>query len=100
MGELPSQQPPDWWKSSGPWRPCSFPINCSAASVAMTRSIEAISSTFQGVAGFDGDQTQLSGGIEEPERLGRVADQEVLGLLVVVEHHLVVLAPDARLLVP
>src|SRR6218665_3638351 len=38
-------------------------------------------------------------GSEEAERLGRVADQHVLGLLVVVEHHLVRLAADARLLV-
>ncbi len=38
-------------------------------------------------------------GSEEAERLGRVADQQVLGLLIVVEHHLVGFAPDARLLV-
>ncbi|EAQ00328.1 carR [Janibacter sp. HTCC2649] len=36
---------------------------------------------------------------EEPELVRAVADQEVLGLLVVVEHHLVVLAADAGLLV-
>ena len=32
-------------------------------------------------------------GLEEAERLGAVADQEVLGLRVVLEHHLVVLPP-------
>src|SRR5262245_32856328 len=37
--------------------------------------------------------------LEEPHCLLAVRDQQVLGLLVVVEHHLVVLAPDARLLV-
>ena len=36
---------------------------------------------------------------EEAELLRAVADQEVLGLLVVIEHHLVGLAADARLLV-
>ena len=37
---------------------------------------------------------------EEAQRLGVVAHQQVLGLLVVVEHHLVGLAADAGLLVP
>src|SRR5450759_2597521 len=36
---------------------------------------------------------------EEAELLGAVADQHILGLLVVVEHHLVGFAADARLLV-
>src|SRR5215470_16936380 len=36
---------------------------------------------------------------EEPELARRVADQQVLGLLVVLEHHLVILAADAGLLV-
>src|SRR6478735_622030 len=36
---------------------------------------------------------------EEAESLARVAHQQVLGLLVVVQHHQVVLAPDAGLLV-
>src|SRR6478609_4769946 len=36
---------------------------------------------------------------EEPEGVGRVGDEQVLRLLVVVEHHLVVLPADARLLV-
>src|SRR5712691_904027 len=42
---------------------------------------------------------QNSGDSEEAELLGAVADQHVLGLLVVVEHHLVGFAADARLLV-
>ena len=36
---------------------------------------------------------------EEPQCFGAVADEQILGLLIVVEHHLVVLAPDTRLLV-
>src|ERR1700682_1878396 len=36
---------------------------------------------------------------EEPLRLIAIGDEQVFGLLVVVEHHLVVLAADARLLV-
>ena len=35
------------------------------------------------------------GGLEEPEFVGVVAHQDVLGLLIVVEHHLVSFAPDA-----
>src|SRR5579871_4816271 len=38
--------------------------------------------------------------LEKPQRLGAVAHQHVLRLLVVVEHHLVRLATDAGLLVP
>src|SRR3989440_6869034 len=40
-----------------------------------------------------------SSDLEEPQRLRRIAHQQVLGLLVMVEHHLVVFAADARLLV-
>src|SRR3984957_6726055 len=36
---------------------------------------------------------------EEAELLRAVADQHVLGLLIMIEHHLVVFAADARLLV-
>src|ERR1700691_250579 len=36
---------------------------------------------------------------EESKRLGGIADQHVLGLLVMVQHHLVRLAPDARRLI-
>ena len=44
------------------------------------------------------DQAGLRG-LEETERLGAVADQEILGLLVVVEHDAMGLAADAGLLV-
>src|SRR5262249_9197812 len=37
--------------------------------------------------------------LEKAELLRAVADQQILGLLIVVEHHLVGFAPDARLLV-
>src|SRR6266536_1625129 len=37
--------------------------------------------------------------LEEAELLRAVADQEVLGLLIVIEHHLVGLAADTRLLI-
>src|SRR5450432_182471 len=46
-----------------------------------------------------GLRRQCPAGSEEPELLRAVTDQHVLGLLVVVEHHLVGLAADARLLV-
>src|SRR5688500_11253240 len=42
---------------------------------------------------------KAGGRSEESERVGRVADRHVLGLLVVIQHHLVRLAADARLLV-
>ena len=54
-------------------------IASSAASVATIRSAIA-----------------LLLGSEEAERLGVIADQQALGLAVVLEHHLVVLAADAR----
>src|SRR6188472_1457517 len=53
-------------------------IASSAASVATIRSA-----------------TALLLGSEEAERLGVIADQQALGLAVVLEHHLVVLAADA-----
>jgi hypothetical protein len=42
-----------------------------------------------GPAGSEGEW------LEESELLGAVTDQHVLGLLVVIEHHAVILAPDA-----
>src|SRR5579859_5471484 len=36
---------------------------------------------------------------EETERLVAIADEQVLGLLIVIEHHLVIFAADTRLLV-
>src|ERR1700754_1589022 len=82
MGELPSQQPPDWWNIRGPCCSSSRWSSTAASSVMVTRSgISRIPS-------------------EEALRLRGVADQQVLRLLVVVEHHPVVLAADAGLLVP
>src|SRR5689334_22960224 len=80
MGELPSQQPPLWWNISGPLAAYSLRNSSAAASVTATRDISAI-------------------GSEEAELLGGVAHQEVLGLLVMIQHHLVVLPADARALV-
>src|SRR5689334_10603366 len=77
MGELPSQQPPDWWNISGPWMASSFTSRSAAAAVSVTRCTMS----------------------EEAETLRRVADQQVLGLLVVVEDLGVVLTADARGLV-
>ena len=37
--------------------------------------------------------------LEEPERFLAIADEQVFCLLIVIEHHLVILPPDARLLV-
>src|ERR1019366_3118994 len=44
-------------------------------------------------------QTANSYGLKESHRLGAVADQQILGLLIVVQDHLVRLAPEAGLLV-
>src|SRR6476620_5307357 len=57
------------------------------------------------LARIEGDPCEFASfrrqvGSEEPEGLVAIAHQQVLGLLVVVEHHLVVLPPDAGLLVP
>src|SRR4051812_13018576 len=103
IGALPSQQPPDWWNISSPCRPRSSSISASAASVATTWatvsglvSVMKIPSWLQRGAARAAPPCAIS---EEPERLVAVADQQGLGLLIVVQHHLVVLAPDARLLV-
>src|SRR3546814_7696562 len=45
------------------------------------------------------DLSGMTTASEEAQRLGRIADQQVLRLLIMVQHHLVRLAPDARLLV-
>src|SRR5215470_9951207 len=82
MGELPSQQPPDWWNMSGPCSARRRRSNSAACTVTATRL------------------TFPMGRSEESELAWRVTDQQVLGLLVVLEHHLVVLAADAGLLVP
>ena len=76
IGELPSQQPPDWKNISGPCSALRRPISASADSVATTLG--------EGSACI---------GLEEPERLRVVGDELALRLGVVVEHHLVVLTP-------
>src|SRR5262249_47685269 len=76
IGALPSQQPPDWWNSSGPYRARNCRTSRAAASVTKTR----------------GGAAALS---EEAESIGAVADQQVLGLLVVVHDHLVRFATEA-----
>src|SRR5665213_1946363 len=85
MGEEPSQQPPDWWNRIGPCLAVSSAIKASAAGVAPTRLGAALAVSL--IAS------------EEAQLLRAIADQHVLGLLVVVEHHAVVLPPDAGLLV-
>src|SRR6188472_713401 len=77
IGELPSQQPPDWKNISGP---CSARRRRSAARAASVATILRAGSAC--IA------------LEEPERLRVVGDEHALRLRVVVEHHLVVLAPD------
>src|SRR5947207_4836976 len=73
----------------------------SAAGVAETLSSKRASVKRRKVT--DADENGRAGksweNSEEAELLGAVADQHVLGLLVVVEHHLVGFAADPRLLV-
>src|SRR6266481_5721703 len=45
------------------------------------------------------DWTRACSFSKEAKRLSRIAYQDVLGVLIVVEHHLVIFAPDAGLLV-
>src|SRR5450755_2919563 len=78
IGEVPSQHPPDWWKTSGPWAASRRVITSSAAGVAVTGRVMFL---------------------EEPHRVLVVADQQTLRLRVVVEHHAMVLTADARVLV-
>src|ERR1700761_2524551 len=105
IGALPSQQPPDWWNISSPWRFFSSSSNTSVASVATTWATVSSVVSVIGILSFKMKRapracaTPGRSSSEEPERLVAVADQQVLGLLVVIQHHLVVLAPDARLLV-
>src|SRR3954468_4321084 len=113
IGALPSQQPPDWWNISAPWRACRRAMSASAASVATTCATAGTPSSMPCAVMASprwrmeeaprkarrpawSNRTRRS---EEPECLLAVGHQQVLRLLVVVQHHLVVLAPDARLLV-
>src|SRR5215472_10442244 len=95
MGALPSQQPPDWWNSRSP---CSFrrvAMTCAAASVSRTRSTMVCDLTRRRARRKTTRRSQS----EETHWLRAVADEQVFCLLVVVQHHLVVLAPDAGLLI-
>src|ERR1700683_1434465 len=94
MGEEPSQQPPDWWNSTGPCSRVRTAIRSSAAPVATTRGGAVVNSAI-----WAPRWTPSKPNSEEPELLGAVADQQVLGLLIMVQHHLVGLAADARLLI-
>src|SRR6516162_2251724 len=100
MGALPSQQPPDWWNSRSP---CSFrrvAMTCAAASVSRTRSTMVCDPTRCATSREGGRAgRRRAAASEETQWLRAVADEQVLGLLVVVQHHLVVLAPDAGLLI-
>src|SRR6478736_3918002 len=81
MGVLPAQQPPDCTNITGAPRSASRRvIACPAAAVAVIRGRGRVS------------DIAVS---EQPEWLGAVADEQVLGLAVVIEHHPVVLPPDA-----
>src|ERR1039458_3922169 len=97
MGRLPSQHPPDWKNMTGPRSTTSWAMPSSAAGVATTRATMPCSSVPDPSIADSRGPTQVL--LEEPERLGAVAHQEVLGLGVVLQHHLVVLPADARDLV-
>src|SRR5580704_14327801 len=90
MGALPSQHPPERWNMMGPCCVLSSSMSARAASETPTLSFTGLSST---------GSISARPPSEEAQRLGAVAHQHVLGLLVVIEHHLVRLAPDARFLV-
>src|ERR1035437_1532773 len=81
MGVLPAQQPPDCTNITGAPRAARRrPIASRAARVAVMR------------AGMTDSDITTS---EEAERLGAVADEQVLRLAVMVEHHPVVLPAHA-----
>ena len=75
IGEDPSQQPPDRWNISDPC--CAVRRRSSSAASPVTSTRD----------------TRLQAS-EEALGVRGVGHQKVLGLLVVVEHHLVVLAAD------
>src|SRR5665213_2218529 len=81
IGVLPAQQPPDWTNITGPPLEARRRLIASrAAGVAVMRAGTA--------------ESDISNVSEQPEWLGAVADEEVLRLAVVVEHHRVVLPAD------
>src|ERR1700733_4989404 len=71
---------------SGPCSARSERISSAAAEVTFTRDTSSMGGS-------------LLRASKEAHRPGVVADEQVLGLLIVIEHHAVILAPDARLLV-
>src|ERR1700735_1360763 len=86
IGVLPAQQPPDWTNITGPPRTAHrrrIPSRAAGVAVMRARSIGS----------------GMTGSLEQAERLGAVADEQVLRLAVVIQHHEGVLASDARDLV-
>src|SRR5665647_1250047 len=82
IGVLPAQQPPDCTNITGAPRAARRRLIAPrAAGVAVMRA---------GMTDSD-----ITCPLEEAERLGAVADQQVLRLAVVVEHHPVVLPANA-----
>ena len=101
MGRLPSQQPPDWKNMTGPPSALTVSMACTAAGVAVIRSTvcRAPSSSTSNPASDARPDPRPPGSLEESEGLVAVADEQVLGLRVVLEHHQVILPADARDLV-
>src|ERR1700677_1085496 len=112
IGDDPSQQPPDWWNISGPCLAVRVASISAAALLISTRfssftrllpfrfrNADARART-HGMGAGPPPLLRPAPRLEEPELLRRVAHQQVLRLLVVVKHHLVVLAADTGLLVP
>src|ERR1019366_8655623 len=86
-GRLPSQHPPDWKNITGPRCALRTPMASSAAGVATTR------------ATGPGSLIVVPRTSKEPEGLRAIAHQQVLGLRVVLQHHLMVLPAHPRDLV-
>src|SRR5450755_4280785 len=86
IGVLPAQQPPDWTNTTGPPRAARRRVIASRAAGVAVILAWTMSS-------------DITGSLEQPERFGAVADEQVLRLAVVIQHHEVVLAADARDLV-
>src|SRR5665647_850943 len=82
MGVLPAQQPPDCTNITWPPR-------------AARRAVIALRAARGGRDACRNDRLGHQTPLEEAERLGAVADQQVLRLAVMIEHHPVVLPADA-----
>src|SRR4029077_15679594 len=90
------------WNIRSPYWRRSTSISSRAAGVKQTRATKAASEGPEAGSRIRPRASAAGCGCarsEEAERLGTIAHQHVLGLLVMVEHHLVRLAPDPRLLV-